>query len=204
MAPTRGHVARVPDAREQLKVAQTGGGEGVHEMGDAFVVVVDGDEDEGGEAGHRDAVARAVPLGFTLVLCDFDMEVREVRGVGEDTKEFFDVGGSVSAAEGQLRELGPRQRPVAIRHRPSGYLQLLQTGHKLGAERRPGSTLRRDLELFEGWQLTAHKGVEVVPVSRGCGEMDKYGTPALCIVCDDAAEWAEKWDGDVVCQKVVP
>ena len=122
VAPARGHAARVPDARQQLEIAQQRRREGVHEMRDAVLVVADRDEDEGGEARHVDAVARAVPLGLALVLRDLDVEVGEVRGAGEDTEKLFDVGRSVAAAKGQLGQLSPWQRLVAIRHRPGRYL----------------------------------------------------------------------------------
>ena len=167
VAPARGHAARVPDAREQLKVAQRRGRDGIHEMRDAVLVIADRDEDEGGETRHRDAFPRAVPLGLTLVLCDFDVEVGEERGAGEDAEQLLDVGRPVSTPEGQLGQLCPRQRPVAIWHRPSGYLQLFQTGQKLGPERSPGYTLGRDLELLERWHLAAHERIEMIPVPCG-------------------------------------
>lgn len=124
MAPTRGHATRIPHTRQQLKVAERRGRERVHEVADALFVTADRDEDERGETGHRDALARAIPLCVALVLRDLDVEVREQRCAGEDTKELFDVGRAITAAEGEVRQLRPWQRPVAVRHCPGGYLQL--------------------------------------------------------------------------------
>ena len=204
VAPARSHIARIPDAREQLKVAQRRRRERLHEVRHALLVTADRDHHERGEARHLNAVARPLPLGLALVLRDLDVEVGEVRGVGEDAEELFDVGGPVPPAERQLCQLRPRQRPVAIRHRPGGDLQLLEPWQKLGAERRPGRTLRRYLELLERGEVRAHEGAEGVPIARGGGEVDKDGAPAICAVCDDVAQAAEERLGDVVRQEVVP
>ena len=202
VAPARRHVARVPHPREQLKVAQDRRRERVEQVADAHLVAADRDEHERDQARHRDA--RALVLCLAPVLRDLDMEVREQRRTRQDVEQLLDLGRAVAPAQRQVREVRPGQRAVAVGHRARGDLQLPEPGEELGAEGRPRRALRRDLELLERRQRTAHERVEAVPVARRGGKVYKDGAPAVRIVADDVAQPAQGARGDVVAQKVVP